>query len=136
MNTESIDKVKRNKDTGTWYQKYAKSFKHAVDGLIYTLKHEHNVWIIYIAIVLVVAAGIVFKISATEWIICTLCMGLVMTTEMINSSIEAVVDLASPKIHPLAKISKDIGSAASLVICTTSAIVGLIIFVPKIMALF
>ena len=134
MATESLDKVKRNKDKGTWYQRYAKSFMHAVDGLVYTLKHEHNVWIIYVATILVVLFGFLYKIAIMEWIACILCMGLVLTVEMINSAIEAVVDLASPEIHPLAKIAKDVGSAASLVICTTSLIIGGIIFIPKILA--
>ena len=62
--------------------------------------------------------------------------GLVMATELINTSIEAVVDLTCPKIHPLAKIAKDTASAAVFVFSVVAAISGLLIFVPKIIALF
>ena len=67
------------------------------------------------AVIIVVVAGILLKISFIECLICFILFGLVMATELINTSIEAVVDLTCPKIHPLAKIAKDTASAAVFV---------------------
>ena len=60
----------------------------------------------------------------------------IFAVELINSAIEATVDLATTKEHPLAKIAKDCGSAASLILCVAALFCGIIIFVPKILALF
>ena len=77
----------------------------------------------------------ILKIDIYEWLICLILIGLVLTAEFFNTAIEYAVDLASPKIHPLAKASKDIASAGVLVIAAVSSIAGLIIFIPKIIEL-
>lgn len=71
-----------------------------------------------------------------EWIACLLCMGLVIGTEMINTAIEAVVDLASPQQHPLAAKAKDIAAGAVLIGAILSVIIGIIIFLPKLILYF
>lgn len=123
----------RNKDTGTPVQRYKKSFLHAVDGIIYAMKYEHNMIIILLATLVTVSLGLLLKISTTEWLFCILVIGLVAGAEMINTAIEAVVDLETLKTHPLAKIAKDTASSATLVFSMTALIGGLIIFIPKIM---
>lgn len=123
----------RNKDTGTPVQRYKKSFLHAVDGIIYAMKYEHNMVIILLATLVTVSLGLLLKISTTEWLFCILVIGLVAGAEMINTAIEAVVDLETLKTHPLAKIAKDTASSATLVFSMTALIGGLIIFIPKIM---
>lgn len=80
----------------------------------------------------VVAAGCFFGITRWEWMICILCMGAVLVAELINTGIEALTDLASPDIHPLAGKAKDAAAGAVLVAASCSAVVGLIIFVPYI----
>ena len=139
---ELLDKIKnlfkkktpvRNKDTGTALERYKKSFFHAVDGIVYALKYEHNMIIIFIAIIITAIAGICLNISRSEWLFCIFVMGAITGTELINSSIEALADLASPKIHPLAKISKDTAAGATLVFCITALIGGIFIFIPKIL---
>lgn len=80
---------------------------------------------------LVVVAGFVFTISLTEWMLCLLSFGLVMGAEMINTSIEQVVDLVSPTKNIIAGRAKDIAAGAVLVTAIIAAIVGIIIFVPK-----
>lgn len=80
---------------------------------------------------LVVIGGVVFSISLTEWMFCLLCIGLVIGTEMINTAIENVVDLASPELHPLAGQAKDIAAGAVLICAIISVIIGLMIFAPK-----
>jgi diacylglycerol kinase len=76
--------------------------------------------------------GILFAISIAEWMLCLLCFGLVITAEMLNTAIENLVDLASPQKHVLAGKAKDIAAGAVLVAAIVAAIVGLIIFLPKV----
>ena len=123
---------KRNKDTGTALERYVKSFNHAVDGIVYCLKNEHNMIIIFIATLVAVIAGYLLEVSANEWLfIITIC-GLIASCEVINSSIEATIDLITTDIHPLAKIAKDTASSATLTLCIVALIGAIIIFVPKI----
>lgn len=86
--------------------------------------------------VLVVLAGWFFNITTTEWILCLLCFGLVFGAEMVNTSIENLVDLVSPKKHELAGRAKDMAAGAVLISALFAACVGLIIFIPKIWNLF
>lgn len=129
-----MKQVLRNKDKGTTIERYKKSFFHAIDGFIYSIKYEHNMIIIILCAILTIIAGLTFKISAMEWLFCILVIGLVMGSEMINTSIEAVVDLETLKIHPLAKIAKDTASTATLIFSITAFIGALVIFVPKLLA--
>ncbi len=136
MNMESQDNIKRNKDNGNAFSRYIKSFCHALNGIDYACRYEHNMLIIVIATIFTVAMGILFNISAYEWLFCVMSIGAVAATEMINSAIEAVVDLVTTEIHPLAKIAKDTASSATLIFSITSLVGALIIFIPKIIILF
>ena len=127
---------KRNKDTGNWVERYWKSFNHAIDGIIYTLKYEHNMIIIFVATIIVVGLSFYFKIKAYEWLFLIIVIGGIMCTELINSSIEAAIDLTTTEMHPLAKIAKDTASGATLVLVIVSIIGGLIIFLPRFISLF
>jgi len=108
------------------------SFKHAFNGLIHLFKKEHNSWIHAAAVVVVVSAGFIFKINTTEWILVTFAIGFVFTAEVINTSIERLVDLTSPKNNQLAKEAKDLAAAAVLVAAIVAVFIALLIFVPKI----
>lgn len=132
MRLESKEKVIRNKDNGNALERYIKSFFHAVDGILYTIRYEHNMIIMLLATIVVVVAGFYFSISSYEWLFCIGIIGAVIACELLNTAIEAVVDLSSPKMHPLAKIAKDTGSAASLILSLTAFVGALIIFIPKI----
>ncbi len=131
MKQVSKEKVIRNKDKGNVIERYIKSFFHAIDGIVYTTLHEHNMIIMILATIVVVVAGFVFSISTSEWLFCVAIIGAVMASEMINTAIEAVVDLVSPEIHPLAKIAKDTAASASLILSIAAFIGALIIFLPK-----
>ena len=126
----------RNKDTGTALERYWKSFNHALDGIIYSIKYEHNMLIIMSATILVTALGLYFKVNVSEWLFIIAVCGSIAACELINSSIEATIDLITTETHPLAKIAKDTASSASLVLCTVALIGGLLIFIPKIVGLF
>ena len=131
MATVSRDEIKKR-----GFKRFIKSFGYSIDGLKYAYKYEQSMTIHFLMVAVVLIAGFLLKISLFEWLICLMLMGLVMATELINTSIEAVVDLTCPEIHPLAKIAKDTASAAVFVFSVVAAISGGIIFIPKIIALF
>ena len=114
----------RNKETGTPIERYWKSFKHAIDGIIYCLKYEHNMIIILTATILVVLFGFEFNISTAEWLFIIFICGAIAACELITKD-----------YNELAKIAKDTASSASLILCTAALIGGLIIFLPKIIIL-
>ena len=127
--------VLRNKDKGNALERYYKSLMHAIDGITYAIKYEHNMIIILCAAIVAVMAGLVFDISSVEWFFVILIIGLVAAAEMINTAIEATIDLVTTKTHPLAKIAKDTASSATLILSITAFIGALIIFIPKVMEL-
>ncbi len=123
---------KRLKDEGNFLVRYVKSFFHACSGIMYGIKYEHNIIIMIIATIVVVSAGFYYNISVPEWLFILFAVGSVTSAEMINSSIEATIDLVTTEIHPLAKIAKDTASASTLILCIVSFIGACIIFIPKI----
>ena len=131
MNSVSRDEIKKR-----GFKRFFRSFGYSIEGLKYAYKYEQSMTIHVMMVIAVVLLGILLKIAVFEWLVCFILMGLVMATELINTSIEAVVDLTCPKIHPLAKIAKDTASAAVFVFSVVAAISGLIIFVPKFINLF
>lgn len=108
------------------------SFKYALEGIITGLKKEQNMKIHFIIMILVIIAGIILKISKIEWIICIILFGIVISAEMFNTAIEQTVDIAMPEKNEKAKIAKDVSAGAVLIVAISSAIIGLIIFIPKI----
>lgn len=112
------------------------SFKYAIEGFVCAFKQEQNMMIHISVAILVVLAGLLLKISLLEWLIIIILIGLVIGTELINTSLEAVVDLTCRDKNALAKIGKDTAAAAVLVFAITSLVAGLIIFLPKILELF
>ncbi len=113
-----------------------KSFGYAFEGLFTVIKKERNMKIHCMAAILVVLFGIFLGISKTEWIICFLLFGMIMALECVNTAIEAVVDLVTEEIHPKAKLAKDAAAGAVLIAAIFAAIVGLMIFIPKLLLLF
>ena len=111
------------------------SFRYAFSGIFSALKSERNMKIHMVALVLVVVFGFLLRISETEWIVCILCIALVISSEMINTAIEKTVDLATDEIKETAKKAKDIAAGAVLINAIGSAIIAAIIFIPKIIEL-
>lgn len=108
------------------------SFKHAFDGLFAALKSERNLKIHVSMMFFVIIFGIVLEISLGEWLVCIICFGVVIGAELFNTAIETVVDIAMPHKNKKAKFAKDVAASGVLVLALTAAIIGLIIFVPKI----
>lgn len=108
-----------------------KSFKYAFEGILEGLKTERNMKIHFSIMILVIIFGIMLKISKAEWIICIILFGLVISLELVNTAIENTVDLIIQEKHPKAKLVKDAAAGAVLISAISSAIIGLIIFIPK-----
>ena len=99
------------------------------------MRTQANARIHVVAAIIVVAAGWFFAITRGEWCAVVGAIGLVLTAEGINTAIEATVDLASPDRHPLAERAKDVAAGAVLLASLTAAIIGLLIFGPRVLAL-
>ena len=113
-----------------------RSFKFSFDGLKYAYLHEQSLILHVLVMTLVVIFGLVFKITPMQWVI-TLVMGaLILVAELFNTSIEAVVDMVTEEYHPLAKVAKDTASAACFIADLIAAGMWLVVFAPKIIALF
>lgn len=112
------------------------SFKYAIEGFISSFKTERNMKFHIFIMVLVILAGIILKITKAEWIVCIFCIAMVISAELFNTSIETVVDLVMPYKNEKAKIAKDVAAAAVLVLAIASVIIGLMIFMPKIINFF
>lgn len=113
-------------------KKMINSFKNAFNGMIVSFKQERNMKIHISIMFLVILLGIIFKIKMVEWIICIICFALVIGGELFNTAIEITIDIAMPNFNEKAKKAKDISAGAVLVLAIASAIIGFIIFVPKI----
>jgi diacylglycerol kinase (ATP) len=109
-----------------------RSFKYAFRGLWWLIREEHNSWIHLAIIVLLIPVCILLHLSVIEWTLITICIGLVLAMELINSAIERLADKISPERDPDIGKIKDIASAAVLISAIAAAVVGLIILVPKI----
>ena len=115
--------------------KFKKSFNHATDGIEYAINHERNLKIEIFMGILVSIAGFLFKISILEWLIIILVISMVICLELVNTSIERTVDLVTKEYKDLAKNAKDVAAGAVLIMSMFSVVVGIIIFLPKIIAL-
>jgi diacylglycerol kinase len=110
-------------------QKFIRSVGFAFEGIFALLKGENNARIHLLATVLVIGAGFLLNISSSDWLWIVLSITLVWLTEAINTAIEALVDLASPELHPLAKKAKDVAAAAVLFTAIFALIVAFMVFI-------
>jgi undecaprenol kinase len=115
-------------------RKLLRSFVTGFVGLTHALGSEQNLRIHFAIAGCVIIGGIYFALPAWEWIAITLCLGLVISAECMNTAVERLADRVSLEKHPLIKQAKDCSAAAVLVLAMTSAVVGGIVFVPRILA--
>lgn len=111
------------------------SFGYAFEGIWTGIRNERNMKIHCLAIILVTLAGTLFQITAVQWCICLLLFALVAALELVNTAVEAVVDLVTEEKKPLAKIAKDTAAGAVLFAAAISVIIGCIIFLPYVLEL-
>jgi len=112
------------------------AFRYAFAGLWHVLCSQRNAWIHVIATFSAIGMGAWLRISRLEWAAVLIVIGLVWMAEFLNTALEAVVDLASPDLHPLARVGKDVGAAAVLIAAVTAAVIGILVFAPPLLARF
>ncbi len=112
-----------------------KTLSYGFNGILYTLKHERNMVIHFLVMTLVIIAGIVFKITFVEWGVCFVLFALVLSLELMNTALENVVDLVTEEKKQKAKIAKDAAAGAVLVAAIFSVIIGISIFLPRLLSL-
>lgn len=110
-----------------------RAFQYAFQGWGYVLRTQRNAWIHSLIATIVFILGLWLELSLQDWAIIILTAAFVFSAEFINTSIEAVVDLATSEHHPLAKIGKDVGAAAVLVAALAAILVGLLILGPPLL---
>jgi diacylglycerol kinase len=113
-----------------------RSTNHAWRGIGVFLKTTHNAWVHIFFAILAIYLGFTLCISSIEWIMLVFVIGLVIICEMINTAIEIDIDLTSPNHHPYARDTKDVAAGAVSVAVILAGIIGLIIFLPKILAIW
>lgn len=107
-----------------------RSFRYALAGWWYVIRTQRNAWIHAIISLAVLGLSAWLHLSLVEWALIVLTIAMVWTAEFLNTALEAVVDLASPQHHQLAKVGKDVGAAAVLIAAGASVVVGLLILGP------
>jgi diacylglycerol kinase (ATP) len=112
----------------------ARSFGYAFRGVAVLLATQHNAWIHAAATAAVVAAGVSFGVSALEWALLCLAMGLVWLAEGLNTALEALCDRVAPEPDPLVQRAKDLAAAGVLLAACAAAAAGLLVFVPRLLA--
>ena len=110
----------------------ARSFGHAFAGWGYVLRTQRNAWIHASANIIAFGVGLWVRLDRYEWALLIFAFALVWTTELINTALEAVVDLHGSQQHPLAKVSKDVGAAAVLIAAFAALVVGLLVLGPPV----
>ncbi|HLP86867.1 MAG TPA: diacylglycerol kinase family protein [Candidatus Paceibacterota bacterium] len=109
-----------------------RSTTHAWRGLVIFIKTTHNSWVHLFFAALAIFLGFLLNISNIEWVLVVFAIGLVIVTEALNTAFEFDIDLTSPTFHPYARDTKDIAAGAVLLSVITAGVIGLIIFLPKI----
>lgn len=111
------------------------SFGYAFAGIGAMLRYQRNAQIHVAITTVVIVAAVFFRVSVGEWLALIFAITLVLSLEALNTALEAIVDLASPEFHPLAKRAKDLAAGAVLIGAIGVAIVGVVIFLPRFLAL-
>ncbi len=131
-----MDLIKRKGEKVGPIKDVMHKFKYSFQGFLYCYTHETSFIFETIGIVAIVICGIAFKITFMQWIFALISMLLIMEIEFLNTAIEATVDLVTQEYHPLAKVAKDCGSAATCMATFMALIVNGIIFIPYLIQLF
>jgi diacylglycerol kinase (ATP) len=111
-----------------------KSFRNAFIGWWHVIRTQQNAWIHALATVVVILVATWLKLPTRDWAVLILTIAMVWTAEFLNTALEIVVDLASPDLHPLAKVGKDVGAASVLIAAGSAVIVGVLIMGPLLWA--
>ena len=128
-------KFTRNKVKTRGIKRFTNSVKNSLNGLVHAYMNEQSLTLHAVITVGVLFSSFYFKISKMQWAILVVVMAIIIIAELLNTAIEAVVDLVTEEYHPLAKIAKDCASAAAFVASLLAAGLYLYVFLPKIIQL-
>ena len=128
--------VSRNKSKYKGIKRIFYSAKYAIDGLIYAYGHEHSLWIHGMLSFITISTGLFLNLSHTQWGIVLITLAVILAFELVNTAMEACVDMVTLEYNELARIAKDCCSAATFVMTVCGIIIMVIIFGPKILNLF
>jgi diacylglycerol kinase len=112
----------------------ARSFRYAFAGWWYVIRTQKNAWIHAILSIAILVLAFALRLAPRDMAALVITIGMVWMAEFLNTALEAVVDLASPQLHPLAKVGKDVGAAAVLIAALASILVGLLLLGPPLLA--
>lgn len=121
------------KITAIGHKKFWHSFRYAAHGIASAFKSELNMKVHSVLAVIVLAAAALFRLPPASWILLLLAITLVLTAELLNTAIEATVDLVSPDLHPMAKVAKDTAAGAVLLTVVFAIIIGIYVFYGPVM---
>jgi diacylglycerol kinase len=110
------------------------SFGYAFEGIAFALRTQPNTWIHALITAAVLVVGVWLRLPLAHWAILAVVAGLVWSAEVMNTAVEALVDLASPEEHPLAKAAKDAAAGAVLLAAISAVVTGLLILGPPLVA--
>lgn len=131
-----MPQISRDERKTRGIKRFFASIKYSIEGLLYAYRFEQSLWIHAIATIFTVSLGVIFRIELFEWAMLFVALGVVLGIELMNTAIEATVDLVTLEIHPLAKIAKDCGSAASFIMSFVAIVICLFVFGPYFMEIF
>ena len=131
-----MNSKKQNANKEMSFKRFLNSIKYSIQGLVHGYKNEQSLWLHGISSILAIILGIILNISFNQWAIILIALVVVLAVELLNTAIEATVDLVTKEIHPLAKVAKDSASAAAFVSSIVATIICLFIFIPYIIDLF
>jgi len=117
-----------------FFHSRVRSFRNAFSGWWYVIRTQRNAWIHTLATICVVLLSAWLALPLRDWAVLILTIAMVWTAEFLNSALEAVVDLASPQRHPLAKVGKDVGAAGVLIAAFSAVVIGILILGPPLLA--
>jgi len=104
------------------------SFAYAGEGILHCFRTQKHMQFHFVMVVLVLLSGLLLGLTARDMLILLFCISLVIATEMVNTAVEAVVDMVTQTYHPLAKLAKDVAAGAVLVASVNALIAGVLIF--------
>lgn len=109
------------------------SFKNAIIGWWHVIRTQQNAWIHTLATVVTLLIAFWLQLALRDWAVLILTIAMVWTAEFLNTALEIVVDLASPDLHPLARVGKDVGAASVLIAALSAVVVGILLFGPPLL---
>ena len=119
-----------------WLTQFLRSFLHAGRGCALLFRRDRNAWVHLLAAILVVSAGAAFHIERWEWCAVVLAIAIVVAAEAVNTSVEKLLNRVHPERHPEVGAAKDLAAGGVLLAAIGAAVVGAIVFGPRLIAAF